>query len=133
MAQKKFINPQGMVKPGAYTPVVTAQGGRTIYVAGQVSLDEKGEVVGRGDLMAQAEQVWRNVGLALKGAGATFNDLVKINVYVVNYKPEYRDMLHQMRLRHVSKDTPPASTLVGVQALARDGFLIEIEAIAVAD
>jgi len=133
MAQKKFINPQGMVRPGAYTPVVTAQGGRTIYVAGQVSLDEKGEVVGRGDLMAQAEQVWRNVGLALKGAGATFNDLVKINVYVVNYKPEYRDMLHQMRLRHVSKETPPASTLVGVQALARDGFLIEIEAIAVAD
>jgi enamine deaminase RidA (YjgF/YER057c/UK114 family) len=133
MAQKKFINPQGMVKPGAYTPVVTAQGGRTIYVAGQVSLDEKGEIVGRGDLMAQAEQVWRNVGLALKGAGATFNDLVKINVYVVNYKPEYRDMLHQMRLRHVSKDNPPASTLVGVQALARDGFLIEIEAIAVAD
>jgi enamine deaminase RidA (YjgF/YER057c/UK114 family) len=133
MAQKKFINPDGMVRPGAYTPVVTAQGGRTIYVAGQVSLDEKGELVGRGDLMAQAEQVWRNVGLALKGAGATFNDLVKINVYVVNYKPEYRDMLHQMRLRHVSKDTPPASTLVGVQALARDGFLIEIEAIAVAD
>lgn len=133
MAQKKFINPDGMVRPGAYTPVVTAQGGRTIYVAGQVSLDEKGELVGWGDLMAQAEQVWRNVGLALKGAGATFNDLVKINVYVVNYKPEYRDMLHQMRLRHVSKDTPPASTLVGVQALARDGFLIEIEAIAVAD
>lgn len=133
MAQKKFINPQGMVKPGAYTPVVTAQGGRTIYVAGQVSLDEKGELVGRGDLMAQSEQVWRNVGLALKGAGATFNDLVKINIYVVNYKPEYRDMLHQSRLRHVSKDSPPASTLVGVQALARDGFLIEIEAIAVAD
>jgi enamine deaminase RidA (YjgF/YER057c/UK114 family) len=133
MAQKKFINPDGMVRPGAYTPVVTAQGGRTIYVAGQVSLDEKGELVGWGDLMAQAEQVWRNVGLALKGAGATFNDLVKINVYVVNFKPEYRDMLHQMRLRHVSKDTPPASTLVGVQALARDGFLIEIEAIAVAD
>jgi len=133
MAQKKFINPDGMVRPGAYTPVVTAQGGRTIYVAGQVSLDAKGELVGRGDLMAQAEQVWRNVGLALKGAGATFNDLVKINVYVVNFKPEYRDMLHQMRLRHVSKDTPPASTLVGVQALARDGFLIEIEAVAVAD
>jgi enamine deaminase RidA (YjgF/YER057c/UK114 family) len=133
MAQKKFINPEGMVRPGAYTPVVTTQGGRTLYISGQVSLDEKGELVGRGDLTAQAEQVWRNVGLALKGAGASFNDLVKINVYVVNYKPEYRDMLHQMRLRHVSKDNPPASTLVGVQALARDGFLIEIEAIAVAD
>lgn len=133
MAQKKFINPEGMVRPGAYTPVVTAQGGRTIYIAGQVSLDEKGEIVGKGDLMAQAEQVWRNVGLALKGAGATFNDLVKINVYVVDYKPEYRDLLHKMRLRHVSKENPPVSTLIGVQALARDAFLIEIDAIAVAD
>ena len=83
--------------------------------------------------MAQAGQVWHNVGLALKGAGATFNDLVKINVYVVDYKPEYRDMLHQVRMRHVSSENPPASTLVGVQALARDGFLIEIEAIAVTD
>jgi enamine deaminase RidA (YjgF/YER057c/UK114 family) len=133
MAQKKFINPEGMARPGAYTPVVTAQGGRTLYIAGQVSLNEKGELVGRGDLMAQAGQVWHNVGLALKGAGATFNDLVKINVYVVDYKPEYRDMLHQVRMRHVSSENPPASTLVGVQALARDGFLIEIEAIAVTD
>ena len=133
MTQKKFINPEGMARPGAYTPVVTAQGGRTLYIAGQVSLNEKGELVGQGDLMAQAEQVWRNVGLALKGAGATFNDLVKLNVYVVNYKPEYRDLLHQVRLRHVSKENPPASTLVGIQGLARDGFLIEIEAIAVAD
>lgn len=133
MAQKKFINPEGMARPGAYTPVVTAQGGRTLYVAGQVSLNEKGELVGRGDLMAQAGQVWHNVGLALKGAGATFNDLVKINVYVVDYKPEYRNMLHQVRMRHVSSENPPASTLVGVQALARDGFLIEIEAIAVTD
>jgi enamine deaminase RidA (YjgF/YER057c/UK114 family) len=133
MAQKKFINPEGMARPGAYTPVVSAQGGRTLYIAGQVALNEKGELVGRGDLTAQGEQVWRNVGLALKGAGATFNDLVKINVYVVDYKPEYRDLLHQLRLRHVSKENPPASTLIGVQALARDGFLIEIDAIAVAD
>ena len=131
--EKNFINPQGLARPGAYTPVVTAHGGRTIYISGQVPQNEKGELLGRGDLLAQAEQVYRNVELALKGAGATFNDVVKLNVYVVNYKPEYRDLLHQIRARYVSKENPPASTLVGVQALARDGFLIEIEAIAVAD
>lgn len=133
MAQKRFINPEGLVRPGVYTPVVVAQAGRTIYISGQVPQNEKGELVGRGDLLAQAEQVYRNIALALKGAGATFNDVVKLNVYVVSYKPEYRDLLHQIRQRYVSKENPPASTLIGVQALARDGFLIEIEAIAVAD
>ena len=133
MAEKSFINPEGMVRPGAYTPIVATRGGRTLYVAGQVAQNEKGELVGAGDLAAQAEQVYKNVGLALKGAGATFNDLVKITVYVVNFKPENRDLMSQVRARHVSKDNPPASTLVGVQALAKPEYLVEIEAIAVTD
>ena len=133
MAEKKFINPEGMVRPGAYTPVVATRGGKTLYVAGQVAQDEKGDIVGPGDLAAQAEQVYKNVGLALKGAGATFNDLVKITVYVVNMKPEHRDLMGQVRARHVNKDSPPASTLVGVQALAKPEYLVEVEAIAVVD
>ena len=133
MAEKKFINPEGMMRPGAYTPVVATRGGRTLYVAGQVALNEKGELVGGNDLAAQAEQVYRNVGLALKGAGATFDDLVKITVYVVNMKPGDRDVMGKARARHVNKDSPPASTLVGVQALAKPEFLVEVEAIAVAD
>jgi len=133
MVQKRFINPEGLFRPGAYTPAVAAQGGRLIYVSGQVPQNDKGELVGRGDLPAQAEQVYRNVELALKGAGATFNDVVKLNIYVVDYRPEYRDLLHPVRARYVSKENPPASTMVGVQALAREGYLIEVEAIAVAD
>ena len=133
MAEKRFINPEGLMRPGAYTPAVVTSGGRTIYIAGQVSQNEKGEVVGKGDLAAQAAQVYRNVGLALKGAGATFNDLVKITVYVVNLKPEHRELMGKARARHVNKDNPPASTLVGVQALAKPEYLVEIEAIAVAD
>ena len=133
MAEKKFINPEGMVRPGTYTPIVATRGGRTLYVAGQVAQDEKGGIVGPGDLAAQAEQVYKNVGLALKGAGATFNDVVKITVYVVNMKPEHRDLMGQVRARHVSKDNPPASTLVGVQALAKPEYLVEVEAVAVAD
>jgi len=133
MAEKRFINPPGLLRPGAYTPTVVASGGRTVYIAGQVAQNEKGEVVGRGDLAAQAEQVYRNVGLALKGAGATFNDLVKITVYVVNFKPEHRDLMSQARARHVNQDHPPASTLVGVQSLAKPEYLVEVEGIAVID
>ena len=133
MAEKKFINPEGMVRPGTYTPVVATRGGRTLYVAGQVAQDGKGAIVGPGDLAAQAEQVYKNVGLALKGAGATFDDVVKINVYVVNLKPEHRDLMGKVRARHVNKDNPPASTLVGVTALAKPEYLVEVEAIAVAD
>lgn len=130
---KQFINPEGLARPGTYTPVVTARGGKTIWIAGQVPQDATGELVGRGDLPAQIEQVYRNLQLALAGAGATFNDVVKLNVYVVGYKPENRDLLNQARSRYVSKDNPPASTLIGVQALARPDFLVEIEAVAVTD
>jgi enamine deaminase RidA (YjgF/YER057c/UK114 family) len=129
--EKQFINPDGLARPGAYTPVVSARGGKTIWISGQVPQDAAGQLVGRGDLPAQIEQVYRNLQLALAGAGASFNEVVKINVYVVNYKPEYRDLLNQVRSRYVSKDNPPASTLIGVQSLAREGILVEIEAVAV--
>lgn len=131
--EKQFINPDGLANPGVYTPVVTARGGKTIYISGQVPQDTAGQLVGRGDLLAQTEQVYRNLQTALAGAGATFHDVVKLNVYVVNFKPEYRDLLQQVRGRYVSKEHPPASTLIGVQALARADFLVEIEAIAVID
>ena len=131
--EKQFINPDGLAKPGVYTPAVTARGGKIIYLSGQVSQDSAGKVVGKGDLLAQTEQVYRNLQTALGGAGATFNDVVKLNVYVVNFKPEHRDLLQSVRARYVSKDHPPASTLIGVQALARADFLVEIEAIAIVE
>ncbi|MDH5535554.1 MAG: RidA family protein [Betaproteobacteria bacterium] len=129
--EKRFFNPEGLARPGVYTPVVAVSGGRTIYISGQVSQNADGELVGRGDLAVQAEQVYRNLELALQGAGAGFGDVVKINVYVVGYRAEYRSLLNAVRSRYVSKDNPPVSTLIGVQVLARDGFLIEIEAVAV--
>lgn len=128
---KKFINPQGLVKPGVYTPVISVQGGTTLYVSGQVSQDAEGHLVGKGDLLAQTEQVYKNLGLALAGAGATFADVVKLNVYVVGFQSQQRALLQSVREKYVSKDSPPASTLVGVQALARADFLVEIEAVAV--
>lgn len=130
--EKRFINPGGMVKPGAYTPAISVTGGRTVYISGQVSQDGQGNIVGQGDLLAQTQQVYKNLGIALAAAGASFNDVVKLNVYVVNYKPEHRAVLQSVREKHVNKDNPPASTLIGVQALARPEFMVEIEAVAVA-
>jgi enamine deaminase RidA (YjgF/YER057c/UK114 family) len=125
--------PEGLMPNPAYSHVVAASGRRTIYTAGQVSIDERGALVGPGDLAAQTTQVMRNVGLALAAAGASYADVVKITTYVVNYKPEHRAIVGKARAAFFAKGTPPASTLVGVAALALPEWLIEIEAIAVVD
>ena len=129
--EKKFINPPGISKPRGYTHVVSAQGGTTIYVSGQVAFDVDGNMVGKGDLRAQAEKATENLVAALKAAGATPADVVKANTYVVNFKQEELRIVRDVRARVFPADNPPASTLVGVQALAVEGLLIEMEAIAV--
>jgi enamine deaminase RidA (YjgF/YER057c/UK114 family) len=118
--------------PPAYRQVVTAKPGTMVWVSGQIAQNEKGELVGRGDVKAQADQVWENVRRALAAGGATFKDVVKVTTYVVNYQPSMRDDLRAARLRAMGADTPPpAATLVGVQSLASEDWLIEIEAVAV--
>jgi enamine deaminase RidA (YjgF/YER057c/UK114 family) len=86
--------------------------------------------VGKNDLATQTKQVFENIGLALKAVDATFTDVVKLTYYIVNYKFEYRQTILNVRDKYVSLERPPASTLIGVQALALPDFLIEIEAIA---
>ena len=124
-------HPDGLPRNPAYSQVVAASGTRTIYTAGQVSVDEHGALVGAGDLAAQTTQVMRNIGLALAAAGATYADIVKITTYVVNYEPEHRVIIGQARAPFFANQTPPASTLVGVAALAVPEWLVEIEAVAV--
>ena len=115
----------------AFSQVAVAAGTRTVYTAGQVSIDASGALVGAGNLAEQTAQVMRNVGLALAAAGADFSDVVKITTYVVNYKPEHRAIVGKARAPFFKNGTPPASTLVGVSALALPEWLVEIEAIAV--
>ncbi|MGE0759610.1 MAG: RidA family protein [Pirellulaceae bacterium] len=129
----EFINPPSLGRTSGWTHVVTAQGGRTIYISGQTSLNERGEVVGVGDLKAQTEQTFHNLSIALAAAGATFRDVVKTTVFVVNLRPEHVPILREVRSRYVAADRPPASSLVGVTALVGPDWLIEIEAIAVVD
>jgi len=133
MSEIEHLRPEGLLNNPAYSHVVVASGARTIYVSGQVATDEVGGLVGAGDLGAQTTHVMRNLGKALTAAGATFADVVKITTYVVVYAPEMRPVIAAARSPHFPEGKPPASTLVGVQALAAPGWLIEIEAIAVAD
>jgi enamine deaminase RidA (YjgF/YER057c/UK114 family) len=123
----KRSNPPALHKPMGYTHVVEAVPRRTIYISGQVAFDQNGELVGPGDLKAQTEQVFRNLNAALESCGATFEDVAKITVYMLDATQiqVYRDV----RDRHFTRSLP-ASTLVQVVRLARPEWLIEIEAIA---
>jgi enamine deaminase RidA (YjgF/YER057c/UK114 family) len=127
----QFLNPPGLPPTNGWTHVVTATGGKTVHVSGQVSVDERGQVVGQGDLKAQTEQTFANLEVALKAAGASFRDVVKMNLYVVGLKPELVPLLREVRARYVNRESPPASTLVGVSALVGADWLIEIEVVAV--
>jgi len=131
MSKIEYPHAEGLLKNPAYSHVAVASGARTVYIAGQVAMDSQGNLVGAGDLSAQTEQVMRNLGTALAAAGAGFADVVKITTYVVDYKPEMRAAIGKARTPFFAGREPPASTLVGVSALAAPGWLIEIEAIAV--
>jgi enamine deaminase RidA (YjgF/YER057c/UK114 family) len=129
---QKHINPGAVSKPGAYTHVVEATGSRLVFISGQVALDKDGKVVGAGDLAAQAEQVFQNLQACLASVGATFADVTKMTTFIVGYQAARdRAVLGAVRQKYLPADTPPASTLLGVQALATPDIMIEIEATAV--
>ena len=117
---KEFIH----AGPG-YSKAVTVSTGRvkTIYVAG---------LTGEGnDLEAQTRSAFENIKTELESAGASYKDIVKMNTYIVNYKPEYIGLFRKIRKEILGEKDMPASTIVGVSALADNNKLIEIEAIAV--
>ena len=128
----ELINPDGLSTPESYTHVVAATGGRMVFVAGQVADDPQGNVVGSGDLAAQARQAFANLGRCLAAAGARPDQVARITIYVVQLRPEQLPDISAARIA-VFGDHLPADTLVGVQTLAEPGFLIEVEAIAVVD
>lgn len=128
---RERTNPQGLSRPHGYSHVVATRGGKMVFVSGQVALDADGNVVGKGDLKAQTEKVFDNLRIALAAAGASSQDVVKITSFVVNYRPASGDVIRDVRARFFGDSGLPASTLVGVQALAREDLLIEVEAIAV--
>jgi enamine deaminase RidA (YjgF/YER057c/UK114 family) len=127
MTLVRFLNPATLSTPPGYTHVVEVTGGRTIYISGQVPSDKAGNVVGVGDFAAQTTQVFENLKLALTEVGATFDNVVKANMYVTDMSQI--QVLREIRLRYYGTNAP-ASTLVEVVRLARPEFMIEIEVIA---
>jgi enamine deaminase RidA (YjgF/YER057c/UK114 family) len=126
------INPEDLPTPLSYTHVIVATGSRLVFVAGQEPEDEQGNLVGPGDLAAQARQVFANLGRALAAGGARPDQVAKITIFVVNYRPGYLPAIEEGRVA-LFGDHRPADTLVGVEALSRPEYLIEVEAIAMID
>jgi len=127
-----YINPGAVSKPNNYTHVVSTQGSRIVFISGQVAIDAAGNIVGQGDLAAQAAQVFENLKACLASVGATFADVTKMTTFIVSYRPAAdRAILGAVRSKYLPVENPPASTLVGVQSLATPDIMIEIEATAV--
>jgi enamine deaminase RidA (YjgF/YER057c/UK114 family) len=131
MFEIKRSNPSTMEKPPGYTHVVEIAGGaRIIFFAGQLGVDTSGAFVGGpGNFKAQTTQAFENLKAALVAAGAGFEHLVKINNFLVDIE---RNMgaFREVRDRYLAKSALPASTTIGVPALARPGGLFEVEAVA---
>jgi enamine deaminase RidA (YjgF/YER057c/UK114 family) len=131
---KEIFSPATLPPPTGYSHVAKVNKGTLVYIAGQVSSDASGKLVGEGNFEAQVEQVFKNVKLALEAAGATMADIVKLNTYLVaEVSQDDLPKMRAVRDRYLNKDKPPASTLVVVSRLARPGWLIEVEAVAAID
>ncbi|MFF8466808.1 RidA family protein [Streptomyces griseus] len=131
-----LVNPSGLPEIGAYRQVSVATGSKLVFVAGQVAWDAAGATVGEGDLAAQVEQAYVNVGTALAAVGGTFDDVAKLTVYVVDWTPEKMPTFLEGVDRAAARlgTTPGApGTLVGVAALDVPEHLVEVEATAVLD
>ena len=134
--RKEFLNPSSLPNwQHVFSQIVTSDccGTRTVYVAGQVAVDPQKQLIGLGDLRTQAVQTFANLETALAAAGAKPNDVVKLNIYVVNYKPGHAEIISAALRKTFPHEDLPASTWLGVASLAEEGFLIEVDAIAVVD
>ena len=125
----RFINPEGLVRPAAYTQLVEVAGGsRMLYVSGQLGTTSDGKLAS-ADFRAQAEQVFANLKTALAAVGASFADVVKNNSFLADIG--HLPILREVRARHLDAAALPASTTIAVSGFAIPGALLEVEAVAV--
>jgi len=131
-----LVDPEGLPKVEVYRQVSIATGSKLVFIAGQVAWYADGSLIGEGDLAAQVEQCFLNVGTALAAAGGSFDDVAKLTIYVVDWTVDKMPLLMDGIARASAKlGVTPMSpgTLVGVVILFEPRILVEIEAIAVLD
>ncbi|MGI5487952.1 RidA family protein [Microtetraspora malaysiensis] len=131
-----LVNPGGLPEIDVYRQVSIASGSKLVFIAGQVAWDADGVTVGEGDLAAQVEQCYLNIGTALAEVGGSFDDVAKLTVYVVDWTPDKMPLLLEGIARAAAKlgVTPESpATLLGVAALHAPHHLVEVEATAIID
>jgi 2-iminobutanoate/2-iminopropanoate deaminase len=124
--QREVVTVNGVHGTTGYSHAVKA--GDLVFVAGQVAQDTQGHLVGRGDIEAQAVQVFENLKAVLASAGATLDDVVKTTTYATSLV--HRPKIVEVRARYFTTYFP-ANTFVVVTSLANTDYLLEIEAVAV--
>ena len=132
---KEHVNPKTLFPslPHGFSQIVVASGTRTAFISGQTAWDANKKIVGGVGLLEQARQVLRNLQAAIEATGGTLKDVVAVRIYIVNYQAESAKAVRTALREFFSEEKPPASTWIGVSALAVPDFLIEIEATAVLD
>jgi 2-iminobutanoate/2-iminopropanoate deaminase len=126
---RENIFPAGLSKPtGHWTTVTAARPGKLVFVSGLTAKNERGEIVGVGDIGAQTRQVCENLQAAMRAAGGTLADVVRVDVFVKEMTG-FKE-IHEARREYFGAN-PPASTMVAISAFTHPDMLIEINAIGV--
>ncbi len=129
--EKSYLQPGNVPKPaGDYSQGVKVKGGSLVVISGQVAWDVQGNLVGKGDIRAQTRQVFENIKNMLASAGATFQDVVKLGIFLKNL--EDFGAFREIRAQYLKPPFPPTTLLV-VKSLAREEWLLEVEAMAVVE
>ena len=127
----EHLNPDTLAKNPAFTNVVVVTGNvRTVYIGGQDAVDASGTIIGKGDIVAQTEQIYRNLEAALAAAGAGLEHVVKWNVYVMHGQP-IQEAFQVFQRVWGRRPNPPTISMLFVAGLAHPDFLAEMDAIAV--
>src|SRR5262245_6740600 len=132
---KEYLNPDSLFPslPYGFSQIVTATGRKTVFISGQTAWDERKDIVGGDSVLEQARQAFRNLEKAMGAVGGTLKDIVALRIYIVDYQAECGTAVGTVLREVFASENPPASTWIGVSALADPEFLIEIEATAVLD
>jgi enamine deaminase RidA (YjgF/YER057c/UK114 family) len=126
----EFLAPKTLMPPVGYSHIAKTNGLPLAFIAGQVSCDASGALVGEGNFRAQVEQTFANLKIAIEAAGGSMSSVIKFNYYCVDsVDPKEQVALVHVRDKYVNVANPPASTFLVVRRLARPGWLIEIEAV----